>query len=273
MYSNSNYSKIGAFSPGTRVSKWRFQVMARKGENIFKRKDGRWEARYIKGHKDGRADYGYVYGKTYTAAKEKKTAAIAGLSEETKKPKEMLPQQTMAAICSKWLEKLKPVRKPSTIVKYANQLDTHIIPFFGTMRVDEVSNEDLAAFCSRLLVEKQLAQKTVSDILSRIKSVRKYAVIHGYEVKFRSECVTVPQVSKEIRVLSLDEERRLISYLKMHQDLTCLGILVCLFTGIRIGDYHVIIGLNQLETAKYKGFRKIWSYDFLQRNSQNISTS
>ena len=40
---------------------------------------------------------------------------------------------------------------------------------------------------------------------------------------------------------------------------------------MRIGDYHVIIGLNQLETAKYKGFRKIWSYDFLQRNSQSIA--
>ena len=30
--------------------------MARKGENIFKRKDGRWEGRYIKGHEEGRAE-------------------------------------------------------------------------------------------------------------------------------------------------------------------------------------------------------------------------
>ena len=41
--------------------------------------------------------------------------------------------------------------------------------------------------------------------------------------------------------------------------------------GVREGDYHVIIGLNQLETAKCKGFRKIWSYVFLQRNSQNTA--
>ena len=40
--------------------------MSRKGENIYRRKDGRWEARYIKGHRlDGRIHYGYCYGKTY----------------------------------------------------------------------------------------------------------------------------------------------------------------------------------------------------------------
>ncbi len=41
----------------------------RKGENIFKRKDGRWEARYIKGY--DKAKYGFCYGKSYKEAKEK----------------------------------------------------------------------------------------------------------------------------------------------------------------------------------------------------------
>lgn len=40
--------------------------MSRKGENIYKRKDGRWEARYIKGYTtSGQIHYGYCYGKTY----------------------------------------------------------------------------------------------------------------------------------------------------------------------------------------------------------------
>ena len=38
--------------------------MPKKGENIYKRKDGRWEGRYIKGYlADGKAKYAYVYGK------------------------------------------------------------------------------------------------------------------------------------------------------------------------------------------------------------------
>lgn len=52
-----------------------------KGENIFKRKDGRWEARYVKGYElSGKIRYGFCYGRTYREAKEKVTkfkAAVA----------------------------------------------------------------------------------------------------------------------------------------------------------------------------------------------------
>ena len=37
--------------------------MSKRGENIYKRKDGRWEGRYIKERSaDGKARYAYVYG-------------------------------------------------------------------------------------------------------------------------------------------------------------------------------------------------------------------
>ena len=46
--------------------------MAKRGENIRKRKDGRWEGRYIKGRKSNRtAIWGYIYGHSYTEVKEK----------------------------------------------------------------------------------------------------------------------------------------------------------------------------------------------------------
>ena len=46
--------------------------MARCGENIYKRNDGRWEGRYIKGRKpDGRAFFGSVYGKTRKEVRDK----------------------------------------------------------------------------------------------------------------------------------------------------------------------------------------------------------
>lgn len=48
--------------------------MAKRGENIRKRKDGRWEGRYIKGRKSNRtAIWGYIYGHSYTEVKEKLT--------------------------------------------------------------------------------------------------------------------------------------------------------------------------------------------------------
>ena len=40
--------------------------MSRKGDNIYKRKDGRWEGRYKKGYTaNGRTLYGSCYSKTY----------------------------------------------------------------------------------------------------------------------------------------------------------------------------------------------------------------
>lgn len=56
-----------------------------KGENIFKRKDGRWEARYIKGRTaERKIIYGFVYGKTYKEAKEKQAKARNTLKISTK---------------------------------------------------------------------------------------------------------------------------------------------------------------------------------------------
>lgn len=47
-------------------------AMARRGENIHKRKDGRWEGRYIKARTpDRRICWGYIYGTTYAEVKQR----------------------------------------------------------------------------------------------------------------------------------------------------------------------------------------------------------
>ena len=215
--------------------------MARKGENIFKRKDGRWEGRYIKDRQEGKAIYGFVFGKSYLEVKKKKVAAIATLAEKTKKETLKNDQPIMRYLGSQWLDELKPIRKKSTWVKYDNQLNSHIFPVFGDKQINEISNEDLISFVNGLLTGDNrhgqcLSPKSVSDIFSRIKSIRKFALIHGYEVKFMPDCVKIPQKSQELRVLTFSEEKTLVCYLKENLDLTSLGILICLFTGIRIGE-------------------------------------
>lgn len=58
--------------------------MPRKGENIRKRKDGRWEARYIKARDiNGKIRYGYLYGKSYREVKEKKNCKLSETQIET----------------------------------------------------------------------------------------------------------------------------------------------------------------------------------------------
>ena len=50
--------------------------MPRKGENIYKRKDGRWEGRYVVAKKpSGKIIYKSVYGHSYLEAKQKLSKA------------------------------------------------------------------------------------------------------------------------------------------------------------------------------------------------------
>lgn len=52
-------------------------VMPKRGENIRKRKDGRWEGRYKKlPISNGKSKYASVYGKTYKEVKEKLKEAV-----------------------------------------------------------------------------------------------------------------------------------------------------------------------------------------------------
>ena len=76
--------------------------MARRGENIYKRKDGRWEGRYIKGKDSaGKATYGYVYSKTYNEVKEKqqKQKMIVKFTFYQKTLKVLCP----SLLCSGWI--------------------------------------------------------------------------------------------------------------------------------------------------------------------------
>ena len=102
-----------------------------KGENIFKRKDGRWEARYIRGYElSGKIKYGFCYGKTYKEAKEKVTQCKSVVASGTP----IGPRQSrhrFAFYCDAWLQACKPKVKESTYVKYSIAIERHIKPKLG----------------------------------------------------------------------------------------------------------------------------------------------
>ncbi len=216
--------------------------MPRKGENIFKRKDGRWEGRYIKARDGNKAVYGYVFGKSYLEVKQKKAEALSRIDRDKIQIKKAIQAKspTFENVACQWLEELKPIRKKSTIVKYMGQLKNYIIPAFGSFKLNEISNENIISFSRKLLTEEQqgrkLAPKTVSDILSRMKSIRRFALLRGYEVNYIPNVVEIPLRQRQIRILTIVEENKILRYLKNHFDLTALGILLSLFTGLRIGE-------------------------------------
>ena len=85
-----------------------------KGENIFKRKDGRWEARYIKGYElSGKIKYGFCYGKTYKEAKEKVTKFKAATASGSPLPA-VGSRHRFAFYCDEWLRLRKTKVKEAT---------------------------------------------------------------------------------------------------------------------------------------------------------------
>lgn len=103
--------------------------MPRRGENIYKRKDGRWEGRYKK-YEDsfGKVHYGYVYAHNYNEVKEKLYNAKSNQDCINFKPKK---SATVKEICELWLDEVKLQNKYSTYVKYYNTIKNHITPILG----------------------------------------------------------------------------------------------------------------------------------------------
>lgn len=87
-----------------------------KGENIFRRRDGRWEARYIKGRElSGKIKYGYCYGKTYREAKEKAAKRKAALANGAPLPTART-QKPFSSYCLEWLHMQTEISGTAAVV-------------------------------------------------------------------------------------------------------------------------------------------------------------
>lgn len=215
--------------------------MPKKGENIYKRKDGRWEGRYIKSRSNtGKIIYGYVYAKTYREVKTK-------LREKTliQKVQPVVSNTTSAnifsVIASNWLESIKSQIKESTLNKYQNTLTNYILPLYGEQTLDRITCDFIESCCNLQLVSGGnkglgLSSKTVADVLSVVRSILKFAIRKGLYVPCDGSSIQIKRISKAMRVLSKTEQAQLCKYLLSELDSCNIGILICLFTGLRVGE-------------------------------------
>lgn len=218
--------------------------MPRRGENIYKRKDGRWEGRYIKGHVNRKIKYGYIYAKTYKEVKEK----LSLVSKERTEDENIVMQTTkpqldasFKTVSMAWIKSLKPQLKQSSIVKYTNLLETYLFPYFMNSPIDTITREDILNLGNTLLISggqngNGLSPKTVNSIMSVLKAIFLYASHNGEFIVADIYKISFKQPQKPMRILSLAEQEKLSRFLYGNLTLTNLGILVCLYTGIRIGE-------------------------------------
>lgn len=212
--------------------------MARKGENIYKRKDGRWEGRYIVGRKpSGQARYSSVYARSYQEVKEK-------LAKRKGDRLRSMPscQLTVRYALEAWLSLRLPDIKESTHQRYVLLIQMHIHPYLGDIRISNLTAEMLSGYIQSLLKNGRLnkpgglAKKTVNDIVSVLKSAlklaaRKYAVDPGL---FDVKAPTVQQ--KPVETLEEWECELLSRSVLRNPTLSGAAYLVSLNTGLRLGE-------------------------------------
>ena len=104
--------------------------MPRRGENIYKRKDGRWEARYIYSFKeDGSPRYRSIYAADYLTVKKKQNDAKRKMDPRLFQSVRMKKNISFYGLL--WLERLKPSSKESTYVRYHYLFSHYISPMIG----------------------------------------------------------------------------------------------------------------------------------------------
>lgn len=239
-------------------------AMSRRGENIYKRKDGRWEGRYIKGRNlENKAKYGYVYGKSYSAVREKLKSVSAN-----KNIPEKCKTELFYKIANDWYDLKKINVKESTLARYRSLLDNHVIPLLGSFDIKAISVEVIQGYLNKL-INSGYSAKTANDILTVIKNIFKYARLNNIEINTALDSICVKIQKNSIDILTAFEEKQLCNYLLKNMDNKNFGILLCLCTGIRIGEICALkwsdINVKERLVEINKTMIRI------QRNSKNIS--
>ncbi|MCC8047239.1 MAG: site-specific integrase [Clostridiales bacterium] len=175
--------------------------MGRRGENIRKRNDGRWEARVICGLPvDGKTNYKYLYSSSYQGAKalkkefllnlnampkpdpvspasissiesaakdtvpdayEKRHAFTDNITDNIPEAQESPP--LFSAVANEWLAAKKLSVKKSTYANYSFMVEKHLLPDFGKLAVKEVDTDRIDAF---LLSKKEHGGLKAGEALS-----------------------------------------------------------------------------------------------------------
>lgn len=211
--------------------------MSRKGENIFRRKDGRWEARYIHHYESGKPKYRYLYAATYAEARAKKLYALSLLDVDDPS----LPKNSFEQVARRWLCDVRTSVKESTYTRYYRSVEKFLLPELGALDVSEVDHFRINTLSERLLQNGGvrgggLSPKSVSDILCVLKAIIAFGESNGLHFGSTVGIRFPKRLSRGTKVIDGGARARLERALLDTEDTTGIGVLLALFAGLRIGE-------------------------------------
>lgn len=142
-----------------------------------------------------------------------------------------------------WLNKyVKHTIKFRTYYNYQNIIDNHINPILGNYELKDLSSSLIQDFIIQKLENgnlkngNSLAYNTINAIFTVLKQALKCAYNLEEIAKDITDRITLPPAKeKRIEVFDINEQKKLEKYCLTHKS-NCFGIILCLYTGMRIGE-------------------------------------
>jgi len=213
--------------------------VARRGENIYHRKDGRWEGRYIKGRKpDGKPRFGSVYGPSYGAVKKRLLVLKAAYCESGLSARNTQPfrEYQLANLAQKRAGRIKA----SSYETYYRIVHKHIVPALGNILMHQLTQEHVRQFLAELRVSG-LSDGTVSNIFRYLHSVATAALKAGAMERDVCDGIELPKLKhRKVNALSRAQQKAVEDAAMAairESDFRCgLEVMIALYTGMRVGE-------------------------------------
>lgn len=186
-----------------------------------------------------------------------------------------MENRTFKEISTRWRAEKQQFVKRSTMAVYLLVLENHLFPFFGDLTV--IDEQKVQTFVMQKLAAG-LSQKSIKDMLIVLKMVVRYGVKNGFlqhqewDIKFPTE-----QASSTLPVLSINHQRKLMKYVTENFTFRNLGILLCLNTGMRIGEVCALtwddIDVKQGIIHVNKTLERIYVVDGAEKHTELITST
>jgi len=205
--------------------------MARRGENIYKRKDGRWEGRYIKGRKpDGKACFGSIYGHTYGEVKKRLMPLKVAHNEHQREIVNTMPFREYLLA---YLAQKQNNVKASSYDSYHRIVHNHILLGLGKYPMHQLTREHVEEFLSNLRRCGQ-SDGSVMNIFRFLAGVTKQAAQSGAMARDVCVGISLPKPKrKKVKALTRAQQG-IVEHAAMKS--SGLDILIALHTGLRVGE-------------------------------------
>jgi len=137
-------------------------------------------------------------------------------------------------VVERWKNDKKHYIKLSSYATYAILANTHISPYFAEYK--EITEDNIQTF-TNTLIKRGLSLKTVKDINLVLKMIMNYGAKYHYWPHLEYSVHYPTNIArKSVEIFTRDEELILIKYLQKNGTPRNLGILLCLCSGMRIGE-------------------------------------